>query len=286
MRLSSFIVIASLASCAHSPSIRAERVEPLTWAPCPAKSDATDDSSARCARAVVPLRHGDPSGRTLTLFVKWIPAKTPSHRALWLVPGGPGSSGVVIERLATRLHDADPGLDVYLPDHRGTGRSMRLGCSTEESNASPGGAEITMEEWPACFGSLKATWGDGLAAFNTTEAANDLCSLIDRTRAPNASVFVFGVSYGTYLVQRYLQLNPTQPTGVVLDSIAPPVAAFSQFDRWSNDGARKLLEACDQDAFCAQKLADLYPSWPRYVRDASVGQWAQSNVPMLMLAGS
>jgi pimeloyl-ACP methyl ester carboxylesterase len=238
--------------------------------------------------------------------------------------------------------------------------------------------------------------------------------LIERTRGPNEHVFVLGVSYGTYLVQRYLQLHPTQPTGVVLDSIAPPVAAFSQFDQWSNEGAKKLLETCDRDPFCAQKLggkawerteralrgleqacpglgphargalrgklagalndpekrtliaaigyrvarctpadvlavqhylawrpappasfsplvqehyseilssniilselwedpappaaevrarfdtaaiamgfvadsADLYPLWPRYARDASVGQWARTDVPMLMLAGT
>jgi pimeloyl-ACP methyl ester carboxylesterase len=209
----------------------------------------------------MPLRHAEPTGRAIPLFVKRIPATQPNHRAIWLVPGGPGSSGVVFERLAVRLHDADPGLDVYIPDHRGTGRSRRLGCSAEESEASPGGSEITAEEWPACFASLKVAWGDGLAAFNSTEAANDLGALIDRTRQPGESVFVLGASYGTYLVQRYLQLFPAQPTGVVLDSIAPPVAAFSQFDQWSNDGAKKLLQTCDRDPFCAQKLGG--KAWER-----------------------
>jgi pimeloyl-ACP methyl ester carboxylesterase len=212
----------------------------------------------------VPLRRAEPGARTIRLFAKWIPAKTPRHRALWLVPGGPGYAGSRIEGFALRLHDADPGLDVYIPDHRGAGRSTWLGCATEESDMSPGGGEITKQEWPACFASLKATWGDGLAAFNTTEAANDLGSLIERTRAPNDSVFVYGVSYGTYLVQRYLQLYPKQPTGVVLDSIAPPVAAFSQSDRWSDDVARKLLDACDQDRFCQQKLGG--HAWDRSQR--------------------
>jgi pimeloyl-ACP methyl ester carboxylesterase len=65
-------------------------------------------------------------------------AAAESERAtqLWLLSGGPGASSMIYEHLAEYLAGVEPSLEIYLPDHRGTGDSSRLGCEAEESDGS------------------------------------------------------------------------------------------------------------------------------------------------------
>ena len=73
-------------------------------------------------------------------------------------------------------------IDLYLPDHRGTGRSARLACPTAETASSPGGTQISDGELPGCVESMKSTWGDKLASFNITNAARDVGEFIRAQR--------------------------------------------------------------------------------------------------------
>lgn len=228
--------------------------EPLsvTWQPC-AVHTGGDDDDALCAQVPVPARWAEPATRPVSLFVKKIPAAVPSQRALWLLQGGPGGASDAMEVLVDALAPLDPTLDFYLLDHRGTGRSSRLGCAQQEDPASAGGSGITPDEAPACAAALKDTWGDDLAAFNITEAANDLGQLIAALNADD-DAFVFGVSYGTLWAQRYLQLFPDQASGVVIDSIVPPTESFTRYDRNRNSVGKLWMDVCGQDELCASKL--------------------------------
>ena len=112
---------------------------------------------------------------TIGLFVKRFrgaPSSGP-RKQLWLLQGGPGFSGADFEPFVRAFTSEVTNLDVYLPDHRGTGRSSRLGCPQEDPS-SPGGFSITPAEWPACLASVKAQWGPRLNGFTTTDAARDL----------------------------------------------------------------------------------------------------------------
>lgn len=84
----------------------------------------------------------------------------------------------------------------------------------------------------------------------------DLGLLIERTRRDGQPVFVYGVSYGTYWANRYLQLFPGQADGVVLDSIAAPGTSLARQDEDANEAARDLLALCAKDAGCAGKLGE------------------------------
>ncbi len=226
----------------------------VRWETCPLRSEG-DGPDAECATVATPLDARRPDGPTVDVFVKrFRPKGGRGLRALWMLQGGPGASGYVYEALSEVMATRFPDVDYYIPDHRGTGRSTRLGCPAEEADASPGGIAITEAEWPSCLEALRAQHGERLAAFNTTNAANDLGLLIDATRRPEQPVFVLGVSYGTYLAHRYLQLFPRQADGVVLDSIAPPGTSLFRQDEDANEAARDFFAACGADAFCASKL--------------------------------
>ncbi|MDB4933046.1 MAG: uncharacterized protein JWP87_18 [Labilithrix sp.] len=227
---------------------------PLSWTACPLHSEG-DGPAAECATVKTPLDAKKPDGPTIDVFVKrFKPAGGKSLRQMWMLQGGPGASGYVFETMAEQIATKFPDIDFYMPDHRGTGRSTRLGCPAQEAASSEQGIDISDAEWPACLADVKAKDGDRLAAFNTTNAANDLGLLIERAKQPNQPVFVYGVSYGTYLAHRYLQLFPKQASGVVFDSFVPPGTSLARQDQDANEAAQDFFAVCGKDAFCMGKL--------------------------------
>lgn len=242
--------------------------QPLSfaWSPCNLYSEGPM-VPAECGEVEVPLRWGDPSGQKIGLFVKKLPAKGTRRGSLWILDGGPGGGGVGMEGVADLIAQQEKGLDIYIPVHRGTGQSTKLVCPEQEDPDSPGGFQIIESEWAACIDSLKATWGEGLAGFSATEAAEDVGHLIEAEKKPGDQVFVFGSSYGTYLANRYLQIYPQQANGIILGSVCPPDGChLDQFDTVYDNVGADFLGRCGADATCSsyvgtdprQRLADLY----------------------------
>ncbi|WP_394829600.1 alpha/beta hydrolase [Pendulispora albinea] len=200
----------------------------------------------------LPLDWDHPRGETIDIFVRRLPAAQPSGRQAWLLAGGPGGSGLDMLKPALTLHREDPTVDVYLPDHRGTGQSHIFGCP----NSVPlGDRPDALSFWAPCIDALEAKWGAGLAQLTTTNAAHDLGALIGRTRRAHDEVHVLGISYGTIWAQRYLQFFPRQATSVTLDGLVhtPPSDIFGS-DTLFDKIARELMQGCGTDPFCAGKL--------------------------------
>jgi len=232
--------------------------EPIDWNACTLQGLGGQTYPADCATVEVPLDWSEPDGETIDLFVRRVGAPQPEGRSVWLLSGGPGFAGLELEPIAPWLHTQDPGTTVYIPDHRGTGASTRLTCPEQEVAGTPGEALITDEEWPACVEWLEANWGERMQHFSTTQAARDLRGLIERTRAEDEQTFVYGISYGTYIAYRYLQVAPDQADGVIMDSLAPPGHTFiSEQDVLTNEAARvHFFGACADDETCSAKLGE------------------------------
>ena len=252
----------------------------VTWTACSLHSEG-DGPMAECATVKTPLDAKRPDGPTIDVFVKrFKPAGGKSLRAMWMLQGGPGGSGYVFETMSEQIATKFPDVDFYMPDHRGTGRSTRLGCPAQEAAASEGGLGITEPEWPACLADVKAREGERLPFFNATNAANDLGLLIERTRQAGQPVFVYGVSYGTFLAHRYLQLFPQQANGVVFDSYVPPVSSLARQDADANEAARDFFAVCAKDATCGAKLgADPWAKAEALVAKLKAGHCADIAVP-------
>lgn len=223
---------------------------PITFTPCSLETGGRD-GRAECADVEVPLDWAQPEGRKVTFFVKRLLGSAPGvHEQLWLLQGGPGGAGDGLETLVNEL-SKDPALDsfdIYVPDHRGTGRSAFLDC--------PEARKFPPFDYAGCAAEAEKAWGkEGFATFTTTTAAKDLGDTIERVRTPGQNVHVYGVSYGTYWAQRYLQLYPKQPAAVTLDSMCGPgLCNYLTIGYWFDRVGKKLMAECAADATCGAKL--------------------------------
>jgi pimeloyl-ACP methyl ester carboxylesterase len=215
------------------------------FAGCEAVSNKT---VATCATVQVPL--DIKSSDTIGFFVKRVLAPSqPSQGEIWLLNGGPGSGGAEMECLLAGLFAQTSGVfDLVIPDHRGVGRSTQL----NGGNCTDGSVDCAKRAI-ALYG---ATY---LRSFTTTNAARDIEFVVQQDRAarhdPTFARMVYGVSYGTYLAQRFLQLFPHTMTATVLDGVvAPDLSRFAYFDLTSNDAGLAVLTHCAADAVCAEQL--------------------------------
>lgn len=228
----------------HTPPVLGD----TPWLPCP--SGFHDE----CMTMEMPLDWTAPDGPKTPVFISRALSASASHADLWLLQGGPGDSADVFADVVDELRAALPGFDIYTMEHRGVGQSGRLGCPDQESPSSDEGTAISPKEMPACIAAAQSASG-GLQYFRITSAANDLAHAIDQTRAAGHDVFVYGVSYGTAVAIRYMQLRPNDARGIILDSVAAPgIAFFSHFSEQSDPVLHSLADLCAEDATCSARL--------------------------------
>lgn len=195
------------------------------------------DAMAECAVMNLPAVWTEPDGDKIEVFVKRYPATTqPATGQLWLLDGGPGYPSGSMEHTAMLLSHTNPTLDIYLPHHRGTGKSTFAECTASAPS----------------YGDC-ATQVPHLDGLTTTGAARDLAALIDAVDT-GIDVFVYGISYGGYWAQRYLQVRPEQASGVILDSTVPVGGDYSLLDINADQAARRVLALCEADPTCSAKL--------------------------------
>jgi pimeloyl-ACP methyl ester carboxylesterase len=229
--------------------------EPLARRPCPPNFGALDT----CSTLRVPLDWDAPDARQISVFFGKKSAVGEATAQLWLLQGGPGGSGAIFAAggHVDRLHEALPGVDIYVLEHRGVGESTRLGCSDQEADDSDEGSGVTGRELAGCLDALRAEWGEGLRHFSSSAAARDLAAATDAERAPGVGLFVYGVSYGTYWAIQYLRERPADASGVILDSVATPgVQFFTDFALQYDPVAERLAGLCAADALCRAKMGD------------------------------
>lgn len=221
----------------------------IEWHDCPVNSNQMNGDGAECAAIKVPLDWSNPDGEKIDFFVKRLLAENqPSRGQLWLLNGGPGYSGADFEGLFQA-----GTIDIYLPDHRGVGRSSRLSCPDGESDLSEAGYVVVDEEMPACLDALEREWGDRLDHFTLSNAARDVGEVIRATKLPDDDIVIYGGSYGTVWANRLMVLYPGEQGAVVLDAVAND-ANLDRMDVWLNDLGKNWMDACGADTFCASKL--------------------------------
>lgn len=211
-----------------APFATAAQTPPPSFTACADAAAHTPLAGSECLLAQVPLRHESPDAGTINLFVRRLPTPDQTKRRgeVWLIAGGPGEAGASLYPMISTYRRAFPGYDLIIPDHRGTGRSTRL-CPVQEAPQSANGVGLAGAEWGPCIGALYAD-SQRTKAFTITEAAQDLALLIRQQRR-KGKVLLYGVSYGTQLALRTLQVAPVPLDGLVLDGLVPPETA-AQWD--------------------------------------------------------
>jgi pimeloyl-ACP methyl ester carboxylesterase len=236
------VICATLAWLLLSPSLCG--ASGFEFAPCNDSASASQLNGTLCSSVAVPLRSQKPvSGgapETLYLFVRKFPAAGTPRGTVWLIAGGPGESGATFYPFIKTLRRAFPNFDLLIPDHRGTGYSTHL-CPTEEAIGSLGGGLLVGSEWSRCWKTLQSQ-PEYTRSFSISNASLDLTELIREYRGVQP-VYLYGVSYGTQLILRALQLERVDVKGIIFDSLVPPESA----GQWDLGHRAEIVNAVGMD---------------------------------------
>jgi pimeloyl-ACP methyl ester carboxylesterase len=168
--------------------------------------------SLTCWVLRVPLDRNGATPGTLRLRV----AATGPRRGpvVLLLSGGPGESAIpLLPRFAAQFHA--PRMRFVTIDQRGTGRGALRCPALQRQMGSSDLAPPTAAAVRACAARI----GPRRRFFATTDTVADLEAL---RRALHVDRMVLdGVSYGTYVAERYALAHPDAVRGLVLDSVVP-----------------------------------------------------------------
>jgi pimeloyl-ACP methyl ester carboxylesterase len=169
-----------------------------------------------CSTLTVPLDHSGRRPGTLHLAVATADNAKAPRGVLLLLTGGPGQPGVpALSRVPEILGAEQKAYRIVMFDQRGTGAGA-LDCPALQ--AAMGSSDLAPPPAPAvraCASKL----GDRRQFFGTDDVVADLESL---RQALGADRWVAdGISYGTYVGERYALAHPGRVSKLVLDSVVP-----------------------------------------------------------------
>jgi pimeloyl-ACP methyl ester carboxylesterase len=191
-----------------TPELEADRARLSAVAPC------KDVARATCATLRVPLDHSGRAPGTLHLRVAMSGPETAP--VLVLLSGGPGQPGVpFLAPARRRLGATGRRLRLVTIDQRGTGRDA-LRCPALQR--AMGASDLTPPS-AAAVRSCAERIGERRRYFATTDTVADLEALREALGADRLGLD--GVSYGTYVAERYALAHPDRVSRLVLDSVVP-----------------------------------------------------------------
>jgi len=193
-RLLIVLLTAALAPATAAGTAHAE----LAFTPCP----EPDQQGFECATLEVPLDRSGTVPGTLRLRVERLVQAVQPAGVLINVEGGPGGSATWRAQQSRRLFA--PLRDRYqlvLVDPRG------IGLSEPELTCSPDAGRCARE------------LGDASRFYTTADNVADLEAVREALGAPR--LFLYGTSYGTFVVNQYARTHPDRTERIVMDSPVP-----------------------------------------------------------------
>jgi pimeloyl-ACP methyl ester carboxylesterase len=201
--------------------------------PCRGAGDFT------CASLTVPLDHAGQASGTLSLAVGFSTDATAPRGVLVFLTGGPGQPGVpFLDRIRSKLGPELRGYRLVMIDQRGTGAGA-LSCRALQKAA--GSSDLVVPpagDVAACAQAI----GPSRRFYTTAETVADLDSL--RVALHASRLTLDGVSYGTFVAERYALAYPRHVARLVLDSVVPQQGADPLYLVSLQATARVLRSAC------------------------------------------
>ncbi len=204
------LVVAALAvagpAAAHGPALHGAHA-------CPGASGYT------CATLDVPLDHAHPGRGTLHLRVGMGDNVHAPHGVLLVLSGGPGQPGLpIIHGYVSRALSAErQQYRIVVFDQRGTGAGA-LDCKALQR--AMGSSDLTPPSARAVRACARKL-GTRRQFFGTDDVVADMEDLRRALGVDRWSLD--GISYGTYVGERYGLAHPSQVSRLVLDSVVPQV---------------------------------------------------------------
>jgi pimeloyl-ACP methyl ester carboxylesterase len=201
-----------------------------------------------CSTLVVPLDHSGAVAGTLRLQVAAATNADAPRGILLFLTGGPGQPGAPYAgRLAERLAAVMDDYRLVVLDQRGTGAGA-LDCPALQRAM---GSSDLKPPPAAAVRACGAAIGPKRPFFGTDDVVADLDLLRRALRAERWSLD--GVSYGTFVAERYAIAHPQRVNRLVLDSVVPHFGADALSTTPMRATARVLGDVCGRA--CVADLA-------------------------------
>ena len=169
-----------------------------------------------CSTLTVPLDHAGRHPGALHLAVATADNATAPRGVLLLLTGGPGQPGVpALSRVPEIVGAEQQAYRIVMLDQRGTGAGA-LDCPALQ--AAMGSSDLVPPP-AAAVRACASKLGDRRQFFGTDDVVADLESL--RHALGVDKWVVDGISYGTYVGERYALAHPGRVSKLVLDSVVP-----------------------------------------------------------------
>ena len=197
----------------------------------------------------MPLDHSGHRPGTLALAVATADNAKAPRGVLLLLTGGPGQPGVpALSRVSEIVGAEQKAYRIVMFDQRGTGAGA-LDCPALQ--AAMGSSDLAPPP-AAAVRACASQLGDRRQFFGTDDVVADLESL--RQALGVEQWVVDGISYGTYVGERYALAHPGRVSKLVLDSVVPQTGETDLgLDEFR--GARRVFrDVCGTDE-CAADLA-------------------------------
>jgi pimeloyl-ACP methyl ester carboxylesterase len=179
----------------------------------------SERSGYTCETLDVPLDRVHPGRGTLHLQVGVGDNVQAPHGVLLVLSGGPGQPAIpILGSYLDRALSAEQGkYRIVVFDQRGTGAGA-LDCSALQRQM--GSSDLTPPTASAVRACAKKL-GDRRQFFGTDDVVADMDAL--RQALDVGKWALDGISYGTYVGERYALAHPSHVTKLVLDSVVPQV---------------------------------------------------------------
>jgi pimeloyl-ACP methyl ester carboxylesterase len=223
-------------------------------APCPEKP------TLQCGTLRVSLDRSSAGGGTVDLAVV-VGGKLGADRTMLFLTGGPGQGGAdAATRVIPRFAEVGAQQRIVMLDQRGTGAGALRCPELQEQMRS---SDLTVPSEAAVTACATAIGADR-AHYATSDTVADLEDLRAALGAQKWSLD--GVSYGSYVAQRYAAAHPDRVDKLVLDSVVP-VTGFDPFLTDVYPEVARVLRAVCATSGCGADPADAI--------DATVRRWPE-----------
>jgi pimeloyl-ACP methyl ester carboxylesterase len=263
-RVALIAVAVAIAACgggggsdtAHSTSTTAKaRQSSPPAGPAPRLTVAQPCANAKgftCSTLLVPLDHSGHTPGDLRLAVSAGDNADAPKGVLVALTGGPGQGGVDFvprqrERMRTLLHD----YRLVMFDQRGTGAAA-LRCPALQRAV--GTSDLTVPP-PGSVEACARSLGPNRRFYSTADTVADLEAL--RVALGADKLTLDGVSYGTFVAERYAMAHPDHVAKLVLDSVVPAAGLDGLEVDGMHETARVLRAVCRARHCPGDPAADL-----------------------------
>ena len=222
--------------------------------------------AARCGTMTRPL---DPTGAVpgeIELRIAVVPALnlTPEPDPLVPIAGGPGQGSVQFyNAYYWAFEDVRRNRDILLIDQRGTGESATMDCEFDDDVIEGDySIEMTVEYTGLCLEQLPYD----PRFFTTSIAVTDMEAVREALGYP--SLNLYGVSYGTRVVQHYARRYPDSTRSLVIDGVVPPQLSLGpEIATESQRAVDNILARCAEDEACNERFPNVAADFKRIVTE-------------------